>query len=310
MFKNYRGFLLTAALPLLFSCGRDAGKLRLVYPAKVNYEPLMIANAQGAFPDNVDVLTVTSGIHAAEALMTGNADMAALGDGPAVMLMARNAPVKILARYAQGEHIHSLVTRSDIQTAEALRGKRIGVQLGSSTHGGLLLWLKAHGLSGDDLNIIPLSPLDMPDAMAFGQIDAMAGSEPWPTHVLSRCGNTAHRLEDFSGLGHLFPHVLMVRTACLSKYSTQIAAVVQAVSEASALINTDPESAVIYTAALSGLKPDQQHACTARLNWATGWDSTDMQSLKTTALTMQAFGKINQLPDIENFLALQSVATQ
>jgi len=302
MFKNYRGFLWAPALLLLLSCGRDAERLRLVYPAKVNYEPLMIANAQGLFPENIDVLTVTSGIHAAEALMTGNADMAALGDGPAVMLMARNAPVKIIVRYAQGEHIHSLVTRSDIQTAEALRGKRIGVQLGSSTHGGLLLWLKAHGLTGDALNIIPLSPLDMPDAMATGQIDAMAGSEPWPTHVLSRCGNTAHRLEDFSGLGHLFPHVLMVRTACLSQYRAQIEAVVQAVSEASALINTDPERAAMYTAALSGLKPNQQRACTARLNWATGWDSTDMQSLQMTARTMKNFGKIDTVPEIQDFL--------
>ncbi|MCK5146379.1 NrtA/SsuA/CpmA family ABC transporter substrate-binding protein [bacterium] len=297
--------MLTTLTGMMTGCQRQTDQIRLVFPQKVNYEPFIIARANGYLPDNVRVQTVTSGIHVAEAIMTGNADIAALGDGPAVMLMARRAPIKIITRYGQGERIHSMITNHSINNLDDLKGKRLGVQQGSSTHGGLLLWLRENHLTQDDIHIVPLSPLDMPDAMATGQIDAMVGSEPWPTHVETRCGDKVHRFTDFSGLGHTFPHVIVVREDLLQQHPQMVREVLSAIENAVNLINSQPDSAATITAGAIGLDTPKQKQCTDRLNWGVGWDESDIQSLNKTAELMQSFGKIEEIPDITKFIALK-----
>jgi len=280
-------------------------KITLVYCNKVNYEPFIIAREKGFFKEeglNVDTKVVVGGIQAAEALFTGSADVAAMGDAPAIILISKNVPVKIVARYGEGDKIHRLLVSQIIKSPEELEGKRVGIQFGSSTHGGFMLWAKKIGLNIRTINIIPLNPLDFPEAMNTGQIDAMAGSEPWPTNVEKLCKDKVYELADFSGLGNTFPHVLMVTERLITKYPEDVKKLVWAIGKAVAFINNEREKAAEITSKYIGLEMSDQIKCTARLSWNMGWKEQDLKSMQKTAEFLKEFGKINNIPNIIDFI--------
>lgn len=280
-------------------------QITLVYSNKVNYEPLIIATEKGYFKDeglDVKVHIVVGGIQTAEALATGSADAGAMGDAPAVILMSKKIPVKIVARYGEGDKIHRLVALRSITTPQDLECRRIGLQLGSSTHGGFMLWTANNHFDLDRLNIVPLNPLDMPEAMNTGQIDAMAGSEPWPVNVETLCRDKVHELADFSGLGNTFPHVLVVTEKLIAKHPEAVKGLIRGICRAVADINSNPDEAAEITSKTIGLPKTKQKKCTDRLNWEVDWTERDLQSMHITASFLKDFGKIQEIPALKEFI--------
>jgi NitT/TauT family transport system substrate-binding protein len=300
--------LVVGAAALLVTTSTSAGqknKITLVYPHKVNYEPFIIAEEKGFFKEeglDVDVKVVVGGIQAAEALAVGSADAGAMGDAPAVLLMSKNAPVKIAARYGSGETIHRLLASTDIKSPKELEGKRIGIQFGSSTHGGFMLWAKKTRLEISTVTIVPLSPLDLPEAMNTRQIDAMAGSEPWPTNVEKLCKDKVHQLADFSRLGNTFPHVLVVTHKLAARSPGDVKKLVRAITRAAGYIRNNSEKAAEITSKYTGLSIQDQVRCTARLSWEIGWMEQDLKSIQKTAQFLKDFGKISEIPDMVEFI--------
>ncbi len=284
--------------------------ITFVYSNKVNYEPMIIATEKGYFEDeglDIKVSTVVGGIQAAEAIATGSADAAAMGDAPAVMLMSKHLPVKVIARYGGGDKIHRLVSLRTITSPDDLEGKRIGLQLGSSTHGGFMLWASAHNLDISKINLVALNPLDMPDALNTGQIDAMAGSEPWPTNVETLCKDKVHELADFSGLGNSFPHVLVVTERLISKNPQAVEGLIRAIHRSVDYLKNNPDAASEITSKYIGLPKEIQKRCTNRLLWEIGWEDQDLQSMRITANFLKDFGKIEKVPDFDNFVDSHSI---
>ncbi|WP_172683745.1 ABC transporter substrate-binding protein [Desulfosarcina cetonica] len=192
----------------------DTEPVRLAYGRKIHYAPQILAVELGYFKNagvKIDFKILLAGSQNAEALITGAVDVAVMGDVPALMAVTSGSPVYIVASYGGGENMHSIVVRSGITLTSAIDwvGKRIAVQHGSSTHGALLLYLHKYGVDPDRVRIIPLRPVDMPDAMSTGQIDAAAGSKPWPGNILRRVPG-AYTLATLSGLGNNYPLMMLV----------------------------------------------------------------------------------------------------
>jgi len=195
----------------LVSAAKSVESLRLAYSNKVCYEPFIVAQAKGFFVAeglDVDVKLVGGGILAAESLMTGATDVAAMGDAPFLIAASRSQRVRLLTGFAGGSKMHRLVSRRELTDVKQLEGARVGIQMGSSTYGALLAWSTYAGLDVNKIEFVPLSPFDMPQAMQTGQIDAMAGSEPWPSNVEALCADRVHELTDFSALKNTFPMVV------------------------------------------------------------------------------------------------------
>lgn len=116
---------------------------RLAYTAKVQYAPQILAlkkgwlSAPGVEFKAID-LGMSTGIAAAEAVVSGSADVAVMGDVPAIIALASARPCVLVCSYGGGEDMHSIIVseKSGIKAIEDLAGKRIGVHFGSSTHGG------------------------------------------------------------------------------------------------------------------------------------------------------------------------------
>ncbi len=291
----------TAGAALLLLPQEEGTSISLAYSEKVNYETLMVANANGYFQDegaDVDVKLVTGGIEAATALITGAVDLAAMGDAPAVQLISQNQGAKILARLVGGEGVHRFIAWNDIQEPKDLEGKKLGIQQTSGTHGAFLMWAEANEVNVDNITLVPMNPRDIPLAMQSRQIDAMGGSEPWAVNTENLCGDDVHELGNSSGLGSTFPIVLVASERALQDKPEAIKAVLKALDRGNDFIKSNWSEAMEICAERTGLSTDDQSRCSGFQFYELGFNGTDVESMNMTARSLMGFGSITQVPDV------------
>lgn len=145
-----------------------------------------------------------------EALANNSIDFGFHGDLP--VLSARSGGLKIKALAAvRGGTSHLLVpANSSIKTIKDLKGKRVGVSVGTWTHALLIKVLKDNGLSMKDIKVINTSGTAFETSLTTGDLDAGFGSlslirrgaakEIWSTvgkHVRYQNTNTLVVREEF-----------------------------------------------------------------------------------------------------------------
>ena len=82
--------------------------------------------------------------------------------------------------YSEGAYSEGLVVRRDsgIETPGDLKGKRIGYFAGSSAHYGLIMTLRQHGISRDQVNLLDMPPEEQLVALMNKDLDAAMVWEP------------------------------------------------------------------------------------------------------------------------------------
>jgi NitT/TauT family transport system substrate-binding protein len=145
--------------------------------------PLWVAQEKNIFKKydiDPEVIVVGGGAtRSVSALLAGDLQFAATGGG-AAMSATLNGTDVVMVMSGNNKGIQRLMVRPEIKTADALKGKRIGVTgFGSSGHFGLLLMLRKWGKSPDEVQIIPVgaSPV-MLIALQKGGIDAAMLQDP------------------------------------------------------------------------------------------------------------------------------------
>ena len=274
---------------------------RLAYGRKIHYAPQIIAMEQRYFLAEglrVSGQILLAGTQCAEALTTGAAEAAAMGDAPAIFAVASGRPVKIVASYGGGENMHRVVVAkgSRIHSPRDLVGKRIAVQFGSSTHGAFLLFCNKEKVDPSKIHLINLRPTDMPEAMASRQIDAAVGSEPWPSNIEARLPGS-YELATLSGLGNEYPLMMLVSTAFAESYPDQVVAILRATNRAITLMNEAPERAAHIIAKVTGVPVQRELKVMKTLRWKLRLDTAVQRSLKQTAAFFKQTGKLATIPD-------------
>ncbi len=292
-------------LPLLFD-----DSVTVAFSDKSNYETLIVAKETGMLDEaGIKPYIVTGGVRAAEAMLTGSADMAAMGDGPAVNTVAQNDNVKIVARFIGGEGMHRFIAFTDIESPKDLEGKKVGLQQGSSTHGAFLRWLHANDVNvtgPNSVKIVPMSPTEIPIAMEAGvngerQIDAMAGSEPWAINTERRCGSAVHEIGNSSGQGSTFPITLLATQRIIDRNPDAVRTMIDVLVRSNQFIldNWDEAMEICYTRTGVASIADQD-ACSRLQFYDVGFNETDIQSLTMAAQVLVDFGRLSNIPDIAN----------
>jgi len=302
------GVVFAAALlvALAVGAGREAQagrstKLRLAYGAKIHYAPQIIALKKGYFAAeglDVEAKTVQAGIQAAEAMTSGSADAAVMGDAPAIIAVASGMRLRIVASYGGGEKMHRLVAapNSGIHRPVDLVGKRVAVQMGSSTHGAFLLFLSKNKVDAKAVKLVPLDPSDMPEAVISGQIDAAVGSEPWPSNIEERVKG-CYEVATLSGLGNNFPLVMLVTDRFAKEHPQAVVAALRATQRAVNFMHQHPDQAAALISQTTGVPAAKEQKVMQTLAWEVVLDNATINSLKQTADFLYREGQINQLPD-------------
>ncbi len=189
------------AVPLASSATSIAGDARQLRKVKVAIIAVdatgqaMFAKHRGFFEKqglDVELMVVGDGTLTVPAVLSGEAQFAAIPVAGLAQLRSRNAPVKAVAGGSLYEpKVPTTVLIASpgkrISRARDLVGKRIGVDfLNSIAHIGLLRWLDRGGVSPEDVDISTLPFPQMIAPLVRGQLDAAWLPEPFATQALQR----------------------------------------------------------------------------------------------------------------------------
>lgn len=275
--------------------------IRLAYPHKIQYAPMIIGSgADGPFAAAglvVEPVIGTGGIDAAEALIAGAADVGALGDTPAAILLSRSRRFRVLCGYMESPAMHRLVAGPyrGIASVADLPGKRLAVHHGSSTHGALLAHLEAEGINTAAVTLVPLSPVNFPEALQRGAVDAVAGSAPWPQNVLDRVPG-AREITVLSVPGNTFPHVLVSTREFIDTHPAALQRLLTVLESVTAGITADPERAAAAVAAVTGRNRAAELRALAPLTFRLDFSPAVTDGLRQTAAFLVRRGRIKKLP--------------
>lgn len=278
-------------------------EVRFTYSEKACYLPVVVAVEKGFYEEEglkVVPKIVTGGIESAEALVSGQADLGAMGDAPTVIAMSKAEDIRLVCTQALGTRMHTIVVRNDtgIQEPRDLEGKRLAVQMGSSTHGGLLRYLDANGVDASKIEFVALSPRDFPEAMVAKQVDAIAGSEPWPGNTLATC-KESREFANLENLGSNYPLPIIARGKFLDEHPAVAGAVCRATQKAVDLIKSDAKAAAAVLAARSGVPVERELKAAADYDFLADTPGSVIDSLKLIAGFLKEQGKIQAVPDID-----------
>lgn len=115
-----------------------------------------------------------------EAFAGERLDFGQVGDQPAIQAKANNIDLKAIGIYSSTEKGNALLAtnESGIKSIADLKGKKVGVTIGSVGHQLLYIYLKSAGLTVNDIQQINLSPGDIKTSLSSKNIDAAVTWEP------------------------------------------------------------------------------------------------------------------------------------
>ncbi|HEY0821674.1 MAG TPA: NrtA/SsuA/CpmA family ABC transporter substrate-binding protein [Rhizobacter sp.] len=170
---------------LLLSCitSAQAATVRIGFQTGDINTLLMYATQTGQFTRNgveVKLTPFPAGPAMLPALAAGEIDLAWMGEFPAVTGFSNGMPIEILMMERLDFTNVRLVVNpaAGVQSVADLKGKKVAVSVGSTSHNHLLRALSQAGLKQEDVTIVNLSPANMPPAYVAGQVDAALTWEP------------------------------------------------------------------------------------------------------------------------------------
>src|SRR5499427_6087099 len=256
---------------------------------------------------NVKIKIFDSGSDVTKAMQAGTVKFGSASTTAVPAARAAGVPLKLLvggmndATSSLYDGPLGIVGRADrgITTqASSLKGKRIGVLLGSTTEQYLRLYLEKNGMTEKDVTLVNLQVPDHPVSLQQGDIDAAASWEPYVTQEISELGPKAVVVSRGEGLlGYTVG--MGVLDATLNKDQADVVKFVTAVAEADAFVRKNPQKAAQDAAAyLTGLNVTQAaDAIKNHLKWDPRLSTCTQQAMQEGADELFKSGQVTkQIP--------------
>jgi len=279
--------LVVVALGLLASgcAGKDKGvvaeqtkeKPKEIHIAYQNSSVvIMLAKAKGFFEeefakDGVEIKydMYLSGPPMIEAFAGGRADFAHTGDMPPVSARSSGVDVKVIGRAGYTPTGNALLVRSDatFKDVSELKGKKIGVQVGSSAHQFLIMLLKKYALTINDVSVVNLPASDHQVALESKNVDAVVTWEPWSA-VLENA-KVGKVMEDSSTGVKRYIGVLLTRNEFAQKYPEYTERLLKVNDKAALYIKDHPDEALELVAKESKLPVSAISRMVKTSDWST-----------------------------------------
>lgn len=158
-------------------------KITIAYSTASNAILMYIALAKGYFAE--EGLDVTQqpyafGKLALGAVLEGKADIATVADTPIVFAVMNGEKIATFAVIQTSNKDNAIVARHDRGIAKPadLRGRKIGVPLGTNADFFLSAFMLAHDLDREKIKIIDMKPAEMAAALDSGKVDAVSAFNP------------------------------------------------------------------------------------------------------------------------------------
>lgn len=245
------------AAPLAQAWGEAARPARLRLGYQKGSIALVLAKEhrllERAYPEvTLDWLEFAAGPQMLEALNLGRLDVASTGDLPPLFAQAAGADLVYIGAEPAKPKAETLLVpaNSPLLRVAELKGKRIGLQKGSSSHNLVLRLLQREGLAFSDIQPVYLAPADANAAFSQGSLDAWAIWDPYAALVLHQ--GQARLLADGTGLGLNGP-LYTARRDYARAHGAFLNDLLAQLSQAEALTRSDREGSLDILVRLMGL---------------------------------------------------------
>lgn len=175
--------VLALCVVLLGACGGSAqtvAPLRVAYNVWPGFGPLYAAQTRNYYaPTTVDIRTFSSSYDAYRAFVDGQADVIGTTLFETMRMLDEGVPVKVIAVNDYSNGADAVVGRAGLTSLTDLKGKQVGVEIGTINHFILLLALQRAGLSEQDVTLVNLPVDASAKALSEGKLDAAALYDPY-----------------------------------------------------------------------------------------------------------------------------------
>ena len=155
-------------------------KLQIVLGTTPQFGNVIVGLQKGFYEREglpADITYFTSGSAATQAFRAGNGDVAVSGDLPSLRLWTGGDGVGLCPQAHYDLSI--IVTRDSIKSPQDMKGKKIGVLLGSTSEYFIGKYLAKGGMTTKDIDAINLTPAEMVTGLDRGDIDGFVLWQPF-----------------------------------------------------------------------------------------------------------------------------------
>jgi NitT/TauT family transport system substrate-binding protein len=219
----------------------EPGVLRMGTQPWLGYGPWILAEEQGMFRRH-GVRVVSRTFLTDESLDTALADgrlhAANVATHTALALLSEGVPIKAVLLLDDSREADAILSGPRVGSVQALRGKRVAFETGSTSEILLRHALDAAGMSLREIRPVRMAAARAGEALAAGHVDAAVTYEPYIAAALQR--NPRLRLIYSAGADPgLISDVLVVRNSVIRKRPGQVAALIRAWDDAVRLYEAD-----------------------------------------------------------------------
>jgi sulfonate transport system substrate-binding protein len=247
----------------------------------------------GADGITFDVRTFPSGPPIIEAFAAGNIDIGQVGNLPAIQAANNNIPIRIIGAYmtSTGKSEGLLARKgSGITSLADIKGKKIGVQIGSASHLLLMQYLQTLNLTEEDIQIVNLSFGDINAALEAGSIDGGVSQLPQMASVIE--SGTATLLEDASKYP-LSSSTIVATTAFLEKYPELVPRILKTFNRAVKYSRANEDEAIRILHERNDVAVSSYKLSFASTNFDLFLDAKRIEALKTNEAFLRKEGTIS-----------------
>ena len=240
----------------------------------------------------------TDGTLVVEALAANAIQFGVCGDVPTLTALAAGLPVQAVAELGGGGRRQRLmVTDQRITSLKDLKGQKVGLTRGTSGFNAFHILCSQQGLNLTDFQIINIRPVDMPEALASRQVQAVLTWEPTPT--LIEDAGIGFEILNLADAEVKFPMILLARNSVIKADPAAVQKVIRALNRAAAYLEADPTGAAGIVAKVTGLSVKQAQRSLSYHYYRVGWSQEVEASLQLTAQLFYAEKLLRGIPQWE-----------
>jgi len=203
----------------------------------------------------VSLKVFSSGPAALSAIASGALNfMCVLGLPPVISAIAKGVPLKIIDAEDRYTTDAGLVARrsTGITSVADLRGKTVGIVVGSQSTFELAQYLKTAGMTLGDVNQVNMSPPEIQSAWATGQIDAGIVWAPVYDYMASHNGTVLMTDKNLPPTATSY-NVCVTNASYAAAHPANVTAFLLALNRGSVFAAAHPTTAAGYNAAINGI---------------------------------------------------------
>jgi len=269
-----------------------AGKVAIAASPTLSPALVFVARDRGFFAwAGVDatIKEYPTGKATTEAMLKGETDLSASTEFLAARLSFARKDLRLLGTTA---FVHEMkligLKERGIVDPASLKGKRVGVKLGTNGEYFLARLLALHGMERDDIAWVDLQPQAMADALDQDAVDAIL---VWPPFVQAISARFAGRVAVFDGQpGQDYYYLILARQDWLASHGKLAERVMLALKRAETWMAEHPEEAEAYLVKKFAIDPAAKAEALDGYRYAVTLPQSLLAALETESRWLEAQG--------------------